>query len=301
MFLPAVLTVFTLTSIFYAYLLYRMVHPPIPAELVPSYHGLPFSEVRWKNRSGLSMKGWFIPGARGAPVVILCHGYESNRSEVLDLAATLQEKGAYNVLVFNLRGHDQSQPSRTSLGLYEKEDVLSTIDFVLSMSDVEKRIGLWGVSVGGHAALAAAVADERVTAVAVDSVYPNVRSFVGLQTRHLLRSQNRFLTGLMDVYYSAHFLILPSRLSERIPLERLQNTSLLFITGTNSPDLAALTRGLYAEAHAPKDILPLVKSRDNSGYEVLFGDEKRLYDERVLEFFRKAMPVSGHGQARQKV
>lgn len=299
--LPAVVTLFALAAVFYSYLLYRMVHPPVPPELTPEYHGLPYSEVRWKNRSGVSMKGWFIPGARGTPLIILCHGYESNRSEVLDLAATLKEKGAYNVLVFNLRGHDHAQPSRTSLGLYEKTDVLSTIDFALSMPDIEPKIGLWGVSVGGYAALAAATESGRVAAVAVDSVYPDVKSFIDIQTQHLLRNQNRFLCEIMSGFYAAHFLVLPTRVSEPIPLEKLNGTAVLYITGTNSPALAALTRTLYADTQTPKDILPLGKSRDKSGYEVLFGSEKRLYDERVLEFFRKTMPVGGFVNHKRKI
>src|SRR6266571_4033192 len=45
-------------------------------------------------------EGWFFPGLRGAPTIVLCHGYESSRGELLTLVSALQDH-QYNVFVFD--------------------------------------------------------------------------------------------------------------------------------------------------------------------------------------------------------
>src|SRR6266852_1062008 len=43
-------------------------------------------------------EGWFFPGLRGAPTILLCHGYESSRGELLTLVSALQDH-QYNAFV----------------------------------------------------------------------------------------------------------------------------------------------------------------------------------------------------------
>ena len=59
---------------------------------------------------GIRIAGWYIPaagdlGPKGATVVLL-HGSDGNKSEMLGWAAVLHE--TYNVLAFDLRNHGQS-------------------------------------------------------------------------------------------------------------------------------------------------------------------------------------------------
>src|SRR5260370_20502177 len=49
-------------------------------------------------------EGWFLSGFRGAPTIILCHGYESSRGELLTLESALQDH-QYNVVIFDFAGH----------------------------------------------------------------------------------------------------------------------------------------------------------------------------------------------------
>src|SRR5262249_2124472 len=45
-------------------------------------------------------EGWFFPGLRGAPTIVVCHGYLSQRADVLTLVSALQDH-QYNVFVFD--------------------------------------------------------------------------------------------------------------------------------------------------------------------------------------------------------
>jgi hypothetical protein len=48
--------------------------------------------------------GWFFPGLKSAPTIILCPAYESSRGELLTLASALQDQ-QYNVLTFDFSSH----------------------------------------------------------------------------------------------------------------------------------------------------------------------------------------------------
>src|SRR5260370_8096446 len=50
------------------------------------FHGR--SEIVGFSVAGLGKReGWFFPGLRGAPTIVLCHGYESSRGELLTLVS----------------------------------------------------------------------------------------------------------------------------------------------------------------------------------------------------------------------
>src|SRR5579883_1896855 len=49
-------------------------------------------------------QGWFFPGLVGAPTIVLLHGYESSRGELLTLVSALQDH-QYNAFVFDFAAH----------------------------------------------------------------------------------------------------------------------------------------------------------------------------------------------------
>src|ERR1700682_1648256 len=58
-----------------------------------------YESVSFNNRYGGEHEGWLLRGLKGAPVIILCPGYDSNRSDLLPLGAVLQENH-FNVYIF---------------------------------------------------------------------------------------------------------------------------------------------------------------------------------------------------------
>lgn len=282
--LPGFGVVLFLLLSFFAYILYEVTHPNVLAEAVdPGYYLLPFSQLEWAARDGSRLSGWFVPGVKEAPTIILCHGYGSNKTEVLSLASRLHGEG-YNLLVCNLRGHGHSSFTRTSLGLYEREDLIDTINFVVA--NQSREVGIWGVSVGGYAGLYAAGATGKAKAVVADSIYPTVSAFLGLKTRDLLGTDNLLAVWLMKLLFAMYNLAPPGKLNEPIPPAGLADADVLYITGLDSPELGAMTRRLFSELPGRKDILQLAKSRD----QYLFAVETRAYDEQVTAFFKKSLP-----------
>src|SRR5215813_3288991 len=131
-------------------------------------------------------EGWFFPGLRGAPTIILCHGYESSRSELLTLVSALQDH-QYNVFVFDFAAHG-ANAGMTTFGYKEAEELRAAIDTLAARNDVDPAsFGLWGYNLGAYAALREAETDKRVRALVLDSVYdlPEQMVRVGVERQGL--------------------------------------------------------------------------------------------------------------------
>ena len=161
------------------YVVYHVTTPPrLGADIPPDAFFRP-TIVEFSTPSG-SREGWFFPGLKGAPTIIVCHGYGSGRADFLTMVSALQEH-QYNAFIFDFAGHGKSA-GRTSFGGGETKEVLAAINELANRDDLDKdRFGVWGVDLGGYAALSAAAGDKRVQAVVVESVFDSPNQMLNLQ------------------------------------------------------------------------------------------------------------------------
>ena len=76
----------------------------------------------------------------------------AQRADVLTLVTALQEQ-EFNVFLFDFSGHGTS-PGVTTLGYRETAELRAAVQTIATRDDVDpKRFGLWGVDMGGYAAL----------------------------------------------------------------------------------------------------------------------------------------------------
>src|SRR6266567_3929291 len=233
-------------------------------------------------------EGWFFPGFRGAPTIILCHGYESSRGELLTLVSALQDH-QYNVFVFDFAAHG-ANPGITTFGYREADEVRAAIDVLAVRNDVDAaRFGLWGYNLGAYAALREAENDKRIRALVLDSVYDEPKQMVkvgvernGLSTFPLMvRSAE---TSFQWLNY-AHRQDPP--LSTK--LTTLSSVPALFIQAQDDPELAEITRQMVIKAPEPREQAVIAH-----GNFVSLGDEdKRQYENRVVSFFLLRLPAVG--------
>lgn len=147
------------------FLIYQMIRPartPTSFDLtVMMGHPTTFS---FAMADGSMREGWFFPGQRGAPTVVVAHGYREQRADVLTLVTALQEQ-QFNAFLFDFTGHGTS-PGVTTLGYKETEELRSAVQALSARDDVDpKRFGLWGADMGGYAALRLTTSDPRIAAV----------------------------------------------------------------------------------------------------------------------------------------
>ena len=126
-------------------------------------------------------EGWFFPGFRGAPTIILCHGYGSSKGELLTLVSALQDH-QYNVFVFDFAAHG-ANAGITSFGYRETDEVARGDGRCCAARTtlIQCSFGLWGYNLGAYAALREAENDKRVHALVLDSVYDQPKQMVKVE------------------------------------------------------------------------------------------------------------------------
>jgi fermentation-respiration switch protein FrsA (DUF1100 family) len=147
----------------------------IPVTGSPADMGLAYQDVSLTTADGLKLAGWYIPGRR-PEAVILVHGIDANRTALLPQAVILAQAG-YHLLMFDLRGHGQSEGSEVTYGYREALDVQAAIDYLLALPEI-KHVGALGVSLGGAVVVRAAAADSRLSAIIVESSFSSLTDAV---------------------------------------------------------------------------------------------------------------------------
>ncbi|MBZ5528729.1 MAG: alpha/beta hydrolase [Acidobacteriia bacterium] len=285
-----VVSVFTVlaTGSIAGFLIYRIVKPQRTSSEInmASFPGRP--DTLEFDVPGLGRReGWFFPGLRGAPTIILCHGYQSSRGELLMLLSALQDH-QYNVFVFDFAAHGKSA-GITSLGFHEAGEVRAAVAALAQRNDVDPgRFGLWGYNMGAYAALRVALDDRRIRTLVLDSAYDRPDQMLTLQI------QKTGLGGFPLMVRSARFMFRwlnldnskAQPLSKQLP--RLAGVPKLFIQAVDEPELARTTQDLFLAAPEPRDqaIIP------RGNFAGMGDDDKRDYENRVVSYFLLRLPVT---------
>ncbi|MGH9789191.1 MAG: alpha/beta hydrolase [Candidatus Acidiferrales bacterium] len=250
--------------------------------------------VEFTTPDGRLHDAWFFPGLRDSPVIVLCHGYRSSRTEVMTLATSLQMH-RYNVLAFNFAGHGDSPVGYTTMGNLESVELLAALRSLETRTDVDiSRVGLWGYSLGGYAVLSAAPDFPGVKAIVVDSVYPSPANLLRRELRRLGADIIPLLGPITTLEFHIFSIFQEGRPGPRRALPRLQGIPKLFIAGEDSPQFGQLTRELYELASDPKELASIPRSNLASMTEA----ERRTYEDLVVRFFLKHLPLNQPQPAR---
>jgi dienelactone hydrolase len=118
-------------------------------------------------------------GIAQPPVVVMCMGLDSAKEEMDDYENRFLKRGLAT-LAFDGPGQGEAEYDFAICPEYEKP-VKAVIDFVETRGDLDaKRVGIWGVSLGGYYAPRAAAFEKRIKAcVALSGAYERSPSFEG--------------------------------------------------------------------------------------------------------------------------
>ena len=192
----------------------------------------------------------------------------------------------FNVYLFNFQG-PKSKEQRSNLGPRQASDLLAAIDLVTKQSGVNpNRVGVFGTSVGGYAALVAAESNPKVKALAVDTTYSTPEQMFDSQIDRLLGGSS----GLFRLITETEFHLATmggESYAVAANLSKLTDIPKLFMSGRDDPPLAAATEELYNLAPQPKQLLVMEHSASSLGSE----SEKREYEDQVLNFFEQKLSL----------
>ncbi|HLL77459.1 MAG TPA: alpha/beta fold hydrolase [Pyrinomonadaceae bacterium] len=291
----------------FLYLAYAVTRPPgQPYLLTPatftriSARAVQATEETWENADGTSARGWLLRGAEGAPAVVLLHGYGSDRSTLLNLGIKLSEATNFTVLFPDLRGHgpDPLAPA-TTFGAREAEDLSAALRFLRAQRTPQQRplvgrqIGLYGVELGGYAALLTASragGGEQITALALDSVPATPDALL----HEALRARTGIEAGVVRAGVRLGTKVLLLGGYENVPAcelaRNVRGATALLLTGEDAGYLRASTQALAqcfpAEASVEsRDDLPVTGMRVASST----GVAGETYDLLIIDFFARTL------------
>ncbi|MBD3272092.1 MAG: alpha/beta fold hydrolase [Elusimicrobia bacterium] len=151
----------------------------IPLETRPDDFGLVYEEVRFKAEDGTALKGWFIPYHGSAVTIVVLHGWGANKGSMLPSSHYLHHRGQYNLLLFDLRNHGESEGSVTSFGPLEKKDLRAAVSFLKQKHSAEAQsIGVFGSSLGGTIGILTAAEMPAIDAVVAESAFTDPRHVI---------------------------------------------------------------------------------------------------------------------------
>ena len=229
-------------------------------------------------------EGWFFPGLRGAPTILVCHGYLSQRVDVLTLVSALQDH-QFNVFVFDFLGHG-STPGITTLGYHETAELEAAVQALSTRNDVDsKRFGLWGVNLGGFVALEVAASDPRVTALIVDNAWDDPRDMVQIEVKRSGLAVIPYVNRFSDWGFRLMNYRFRSQQPISLHLAKTQGIPKLFIQSDDRPQLADETWKIFSRAPEPKQLV-----RDRLSYSEMTDDDRHAYENQIVNFFLQNLP-----------
>lgn len=113
--------------------------------LIRYYPGIPYDTVQLTTSKGLKLEAWYMKPDSAKGTVILFHGLNSNKGNVLGEAFEFLSLG-YNTMLVDIRAHGNSDGKVNSIGYKESEEVKLAYEYVSKRG--EKNIVLWGMSLG---------------------------------------------------------------------------------------------------------------------------------------------------------
>ncbi len=272
----------------------HLVTPQTFSEISGTARALKVNEENWRNGDGTTARGWLLRGAEGAPAVILLHRYGGDRSLLFNLGMKINEATSCTILWPDLRGHGLTPPVNwTSFGGRETDDLIAAIAFLRSLKRegdtqlIGESIGVYGVEMGAYAALSAAVKDEQIKVLVLDS---------------LPRSQNELIEGTVRNYVGVNVkaLLTPARFATQLYLRDFDNQDscklaaalgsrqVFLLAGEDDGYLRESTKSL-ASCFPNKANLETKTDLRLTGFSLpsATGEQGEVYDRPVIDFFVK--------------
>lgn len=266
-------------------LVYWGTHPVrIPVPRQPPRELEPCEDITLRTTDGIELSGWFLPRPGARATVILCHGHQFNRLQMAGMPQVLSGL-PLQYLLFDFRRAGRSGGHVSWIGAEEWRDVMAAVDWLEQDERAAgKPVGVFGLSMGGAAAILAAAEDPRIDAVATQGAYADLDS--------ALRQRCRLILGFLHpvLYAPTRWLgirrlgrdpasVAPSEAAPRIaprPLLLLHGAHDLFVAPQDA-------RVLHANAREPKELVLL----PHSWHVTVSPADWELYQSALRRFFHQ--------------
>lgn len=147
-----------------------------PLRIFPKDLNFQSENITFQTQDGITLKGWFIPCQNSEKTIILMHGFEMDKSQILPQTINLAKK--YNLFYFDFRGMGESS-GKSAQGLREFLDGEAAIKYLLKNKPAQsKQIALYGISLGAAIATYLAAKHNNIKAVILEACFYSYKRVV---------------------------------------------------------------------------------------------------------------------------
>ncbi len=130
-----------------------------------------------KADDGAYIDGDFSPNGDNKRIMIIAHGYGWNREGSLKYAQFFFKHG-FSVLLFDERGHGESEERYTTMGYKEGKDIATLVQYCLDKYGNDAIVGLHGESMGASSVISSLRYKKKVAFAIEDCGYGDLYSLL---------------------------------------------------------------------------------------------------------------------------
>jgi pimeloyl-ACP methyl ester carboxylesterase len=235
----------------------------------------------FNEQDNIYLAGWYIPSKNGAAIILL-HGFGSNRLEMKSRAEVLARHG-YGVLLYDLRGHGESQGDVRAFGWEDVGDVQTALQFLTNREEVnEDRIGILGFSIGGQIAIRATAEYKQIKAIIADD--PGFVTVDDAPTPTNTRQWILYLVSWLDGRCVSLWTGIPIPPGVPDVMGDISPRPIMFID-TGQAEGRVLVRHFYELAEEPKELWEIPETFHGGQ----FNARPEAYEEKMITFFNAAL------------
>jgi alpha-beta hydrolase superfamily lysophospholipase len=276
------------------YLVSRWLTKPTrgPLRRTPADLGLAFEELTCRTTDGYRLRGWLVEPPAPKATVVLFHGVRNTREQMLSRIAFLVPAG-YRCVLFDHRGHGESQGRIASFGYYERMDVRAVLKLAAQRWPDRPRAAL-GQSMGAAALCYTAQEVVRaVDAVVLESLYRDIFSAFHnrLDAGHYPPFMKRLASSVVRVC-GWRLRIKPSLLTPLEHIAEFAPTPLMIVAGIEDRhSTPAEAQSLFDRSNSPGELLLI----PGAGHNDVCETGGALYRETLLGFLDRWVLSAGNG------
>ena len=256
-----------------------------PIATHPDQFRVPFENVIFKNKEGITLRGWFIPAEQESnKTIILMHGWNINKGNILPNTIFLREKG-YNLFYFDFRSCGDSGDGKTSVGYLETRDASAAVEVLQKTRPQQSQeIALYGLSMGAAVAVYTGAHTPAVKAVVAESCYYSYEKVVARWAKERKHTPYFPLVVLTLFFVRRRLGLNPEEFSPRYNIKKMAGRAVFIINGADDPIAPRHdARKLFADAAEPKQLWIVA----NAGHTEVAEVAGQQYKNRLEQFFGK--------------
>ena len=252
-------------------------------KIAPKDYGLQSEELVVTVEDTIKLVGWYIPSKEEShATVILMHGINSNKEQMLPSAKMLSDDG-FNVALFDLRGNGESGGTYFTSGYYEKNDISRIVDYLMS-KDSTQSIGIYGNSLGGAIALQTMAKDSRIRCGVVESSFANMREVISDYMTRLEHYGPQFLSNIVLNRAAEIANFRPDSVNPEISAKYINNPVFVAHGDKDSLINCNYSRRIYKNLRSPQKELHIISG---AGHATLSAVGSQAYQKSLLSFLHR--------------